>query len=152
VIATADILSTTDDAAIQGSSRSFERGTDEKKRPDAFQHRLRGPRHEGHRMRLPEFSSSARSEEAKWSSDHERLSDEADRRKGAISGLHCSALRVRKPARDSLGNEAIALRRFSESSYLENCIEKNFHVPNMRAGPCAEHGLQFQNCVPLNAS
>jgi hypothetical protein len=53
----------------------------------------------------------------------------------------------------SFEGTAIARCAVRESSYLENCIEKNFHVPNMRAGPCAEHGLQFQSIVFLkNAS
>src|ERR1700736_1067561 len=40
------------------------------------------------------------------------------------------------------------VRAIHESSYLENCIEKNFHVPNMRAGPCASMDCNFKNCVP----
>ena len=28
---------------------------------------------------------------------------------------------------------------------FENCIEKNFHVPNMKSGPCEEHGCNFKD-------
>ena len=31
------------------------------------------------------------------------------------------------------------------ASILENCIEKNFHVPNMKSGPCEEHGCNFKD-------
>jgi hypothetical protein len=85
-----------------------------------------------------EFLRLARSEEAKWSNDHERPSDEVEARKGAaFSGLHCLALRVQTSKRyDSLiFCDAIAGARRVDTSFLENCIEKNFHVPNMRAGP-----------------
>ena len=64
--------------------------------------------------------------------------DEVDRQKGAVfSGLHCLALRVRASKRhDSLiFCDAIAGARRVDTSFFENCIEKNFHVPNMRAGP-----------------
>jgi len=83
-------------------------------------------------------------------SDRERRRDEVDRRKGALlRGLHCSALRVLTSKRTRFArHDAIAGAPSRRASFLENCIEKNFHVPNMRAGPCAEHGLQFQKCVP----
>ena len=31
-----------------------------------------------------------------------------------------------------------------DTSILENCIEKNFHVPNMKSGPPAEGGCNFE--------
>jgi len=34
--------------------------------------------------------------------------------------------------------------RLVDTSILENCIEKNFHVPNMKSGPPAEGGCNFE--------
>jgi hypothetical protein len=34
--------------------------------------------------------------------------------------------------------------RSTGTSILENCIEKNFHVPNMKSGPPAEGGCNFE--------
>ena len=31
-----------------------------------------------------------------------------------------------------------------DTSILENCIKKNFHVPNMKSGPPAEGGCNFE--------
>jgi len=64
--------------------------------------------------------------------------DEVDRQKGAVfSGLHCLALRVRTSKRldPLIFRDAIAGARRVDPPFIENCIEKNFHVPNMRAGP-----------------
>jgi hypothetical protein len=38
---------------------------------------------------------------------------------------------------------AVNVRRVG-SSILENCIMKNFHVPNMKSGPPAEGGCNFE--------
>ena len=35
-------------------------------------------------------------------------------------------------------------RESVDTSILENCIEKNFHVPNMKSGPPAEGGCNFE--------
>jgi hypothetical protein len=34
--------------------------------------------------------------------------------------------------------------RSVDTSILENCIKKNFHVPNMKSGPPAEGGCNFE--------
>jgi hypothetical protein len=34
--------------------------------------------------------------------------------------------------------------RSIDTSILENCIEKNFHVPNMKSGQPAEGGCNFE--------
>ena len=34
--------------------------------------------------------------------------------------------------------------RLVDTSILENCIKKNFHVPNMKSGPPAEGGCNFE--------
>jgi len=36
------------------------------------------------------------------------------------------------------------MREEVDTSILENCIEKNFHVPNMKSGPPAEGGCNFE--------
>ena len=36
------------------------------------------------------------------------------------------------------------MREAVDTSILENCIEKNFHVPNMKSGPPAEGGCNFE--------
>ena len=43
-------------------------------------------------------------------------------------------------------SDAIGRRqRASRPLIFENCIEKNFHVPNMKSGPCEEHGCNFKD-------
>ena len=37
-----------------------------------------------------------------------------------------------------------AIVRYVDASILENCIKKNFHVPNMKSGPPAEGGCNFE--------
>ena len=44
-----------------------------------------------------------------------------------------------------LSNDAGTEKREEvDTSILENCIEKNFHVPNMKSGPPAEGGCNFE--------
>jgi hypothetical protein len=44
----------------------------------------------------------------------------------------------------NLGDSFMYRQRISVSLIFENCIEKNFHVPNMKSGPCEEHGCNFK--------
>jgi hypothetical protein len=66
-----------------------------------------------------------------------------------FAGLHCSALREWTSGRSFRFNAIPARMRTitpdRESSPLifENCIEKNFHVPNMKSGPREERGCNF---------
>ena len=65
-----------------------------------------------------------------------------------ITGLYCSALRARalERAGSSSSKEDAPDRRFEGSlSILENCIEKNIHVPNMKSGPHDECGCNFDS-------
>ena len=48
----------------------------------------------------------------------------------SFEGLNLEALRFAL-----IFCDAIAGARRVDTSFFENCIEKNFHVPNMRAGP-----------------
>ena len=43
-----------------------------------------------------------------------------------------------------LHDAGTGFRERVDSSILENCIEKNFHVPNMKSGPPAEGGCNFE--------
>ena len=85
-----------------------------------FQHPLRGPHCEG----LSPMSEFARIETVLFSFEgsdpHASLSDPFKR----------------MPARVCM--------RPVDTSILENCIEKNFHVPNMKSGPPAEGGCNFE--------
>ena len=64
-----------------------------------------------------------------WSSDDEPARENEHR-------LHCSALRERPSGFVRVFSQKIATKnpRFTSLSILENCTEKNFHVPNMKAG------------------
>jgi len=85
-----------------------------------FQHPLRGPHREGLSLTARVRSSTR---------------------------LYCSALRA--PAltfrsRISMDDAGTEVRESVDTSILENCIEKNFHVPNMKSGPPAEGGCNFE--------
>jgi hypothetical protein len=45
---------------------------------------------------------------------------------------------------DLLNDAGTEKREEVDTSILENCIEKNFHVPNMKSGPPAEGGCNFE--------
>jgi hypothetical protein len=51
----------------------------------------------------------------------------------ALVSIQCRQARMR----------TITPLRESPPLIFENCIEKNFHVPNMKSGPCEEHGCNF---------
>jgi len=53
------------------------------------------------------------------------------------AGSHVSVL-------GSHSDAATEQRERVDTSILENCIEKNFHVPNMKSGPPAEGGCNFE--------
>jgi hypothetical protein len=48
------------------------------------------------------------------------------------------------PLPDLLNDAGTEKREEVDTSILENCIEKNFHVPNMKSGPPAEGGCNFE--------
>ena len=79
-----------------------------------------------------------------------------------LRGTHCECLSINLEfARDEtvlfsfegsdphvplpdLDDAGTAIVRPVDTSILENCIEKNFHVPNMKSGPPAEGGCNFE--------
>jgi len=48
------------------------------------------------------------------------------------------------PLPDLSNDAGTGIREEVDTSILENCIEKNFHVPNMKSGPPAEGGCNFE--------
>jgi hypothetical protein len=103
----------------QGSAGQLWLRGDEIEWSDVFQHPLRGPHCEG----LSPIFEFARIETVLFSFEG--------------SDPHVPLTDLRKmPARVIVSKV--------DTSILENCIEKNFHVPNMKSGPPAEGGCNFE--------